>query len=68
MRRILSMRLGCYRDKTYCASPDCKNKCGRKMSNEIKAILATDKYGRTSYAYFCGEPTKDDNEEDHKVD
>ena len=49
------MRLGCYRDKTYCSSPNCKNKCNRKMSPEIKAILASDKYGRTSYANFCDE-------------
>lgn len=50
------MRLGCFRDKTYCASPNCTNKCGRKMSAEIESILKADKYGRTSYAYFCGEP------------
>ncbi len=55
MRQEEKMRLGCYRDKTYCASPNCNNKCGRKISPEIKEILAADKYGRTSYAYFCGE-------------
>lgn len=54
------MRLGCFRDKTYCASPNCKNECGRKMSPEIASILAADKYGRTSYGYFCGEPCKHD--------
>ncbi|MCF1193173.1 hypothetical protein LRR18_16410 [Mangrovimonas sp. AS39] len=26
------------------------------MSAEIESILKADKYGRTSYAYFCGEP------------
>ena len=55
-----NMRLGCFRDKTYCASPNCKNECGRKMSSEIESILKADKYGRTSYAYFCGEPTSID--------
>ena len=56
------MRLGCFRDKTYCASPKCKNECGRKMSPEIESILKADKYGRTSYAYFCGEPEKKQEE------
>jgi len=56
------MNLGCFREKTYCASPNCKNECGRKMSAEIKSILQADKFSRTSYAYFCGEPNKEDNE------
>ena len=30
------------------------------MSSEIESILKADKYGRTSYAYFCGEPTSID--------
>lgn len=46
----------CYRDKTFCASSNCNNECGRKMSPEIKEILSRDKNGRTSYAYFCDEP------------
>ena len=50
--------LGCYRDKTYCATPDCKNECGRKMSEEVRQLLAQDKHGRTAYAYFCGEPSQ----------
>ena len=50
------MKLGCYRDKTYCMSPNCENKCGRKMSKEVEELLKADKYGRTSYAYFCSEP------------
>ena len=48
--------LGCYRDKTYCCSPNCTNECGRKMSPEVEYLLKQDKYGITSYAYFCGEP------------
>lgn len=50
--------LGCYRDKTYCMSPGCKNECGRKMSEEVRQLLARDEYGRTSYGYFCGEPSQ----------
>ena len=51
-------RLSCYRDRTYCASPNCKNECGRKMSKEVEKLLKQDKHGRTSYAYFCDEPCK----------
>lgn len=25
----------CYRDETFCVSPKCKNKCGRKLTPEI---------------------------------
>lgn len=52
--------LGCYRDKTYCISQNCKNECGRKMSAEVRQLLARDKHRCTAYAYFCGEP---DNKE-----
>lgn len=26
----------CYRDMTFCCSKNCKNNCGRKLSEEIK--------------------------------
>ena len=52
--------LGCYRDRTYCMSPNCKNECGRKMSEEVRQLLAKDEHGRTAYAYFCGEPDKEE--------
>ena len=26
----------CYRDMTFCVSLNCKNKCGRKLTKEIK--------------------------------
>jgi hypothetical protein len=47
-----------YKDRTYCASPDCNNKCGRKMTNmEIahhKAFFAQHGYDiPVSYGYFC---------------
>lgn len=46
-------------DMTFCASPNCKNECGRMMQPEQKAFL--DKYPNNPvyYSYFCGEP-KDD--------
>ena len=27
----------CYRDTTFCVSPGCENKCGRKLTPEIEA-------------------------------
>ena len=50
-----------YLDKTFCASPNCKNECGRKMTEEESIKLKSlptieNKY--VSYAYFCGEPNK----------
>jgi len=26
----------CYRDRTFCVSPNCKNECGRKLTQEIR--------------------------------
>ena len=26
----------CYRDRAFCYSPNCKNKCGRQLTSEIK--------------------------------
>jgi len=61
------MTLTCYRDRTYCASPNCKNECGRKMSKEVEELLKKDEYGRTSYAYFCGEPESIPIDTSHQV-
>lgn len=59
-----------FRDKTYCASPTCENKCGRKMSDEevveLKRLVRMARYkpqpagqmvwpGPVSYGYFCDE-------------
>ena len=49
-------------DRTFCASPSCKNECGRKMTIEQKKVLAfglsKDAFpaNYTSWGYFCGEP------------
>lgn len=45
----------CYKDTTYCASPNCKNECGRKLTPEIwesakKAEMMI------AQSYFCGSP------------
>jgi hypothetical protein len=26
----------CYRDRTFCVSPNCQNKCGSKLTDEIR--------------------------------
>lgn len=57
-------------DKTYCASPHCKNECGRKMTEEERKRIYIESWKDltvnsvlVSYAYFCGEydlcPKKD---------
>lgn len=58
-----------YLDKTFCASPHCENKCGRKLTDYQKQdsgmlCEAGDSSGLICYAYFCGEPTKEGIEDD----
>ncbi len=47
-------------DKTFCASPKCENKCGRKMTDEEhKRLERLPVWEQViSQAYFCGEPTE----------
>ena len=52
-----------FKDRTFCASPDCKNECGRKMTKEEKEQLK--KMNETMLVgvmqgYFCGEPKKNE--------
>lgn len=44
-----------YLDKTFCASEDCKNDCGRKMTEaERKHLESLETWNqRVSYANFC---------------
>lgn len=30
----------CFNDTTYCSSPNCENKCGRKLTAEVLAAAA----------------------------
>lgn len=39
---------------TFCASPDCKNKCGKKLTEEDKKFLDYYKWVPVSMGYFCG--------------
>jgi len=47
-------------DKTFCASPDCQNKCGRKMNETERKFVRGHPWYPISYGYFCGEPTSID--------
>lgn len=51
-----------YLDKTFCASPNCTNDCGRRMTDEEhqRLIYLNNQY--VSYGYFCGEPDDEDCE------
>lgn len=48
------------RDKTYCGSPTCQNKCGRKPTEEDQRFFDDhlNRYGQHApvwWAYFCDE-------------
>jgi len=53
-------------DKTFCASPNCKNECGRKMTDEKReflkqlALKCTKSINVVSYGYFCDKPEDKD--------
>lgn len=54
-----------FRDKTFCASPKCKNECGRKMTKkeeeQLEAMREEDWTSvGVSQGYFCGEPEEDE--------
>lgn len=59
----------CYRDMTFCISTACTNKCGRKLTDKIRAD-AERWWGKPgapiSMSYFCddkGEVKNYDNQE-----
>lgn len=44
-----------YLDKTFCASPQCKNDCERRMTDTQREQLSYSQAQYVSYGYFCGE-------------
>ncbi len=45
----------CYQDKTFCASLNCKNACGRQITDRERG--AAQRLGLPiSWAYFCDLP------------
>jgi len=56
-----------FKDKTYCASPNCNNECGRKLTDEEAAQFdSLNKDGKWAiyYGYFCDEPKPEGIEHD----
>jgi hypothetical protein len=54
----------CFKDRTFCATDTCTNKCGRKMTGEEDHQAAKSTLP-ISYAFFCdvnGEPIKSDTQ------
>lgn len=52
-----------FKDKTFCASPNCKNECGRQLTSKLKEeyerVNGPDQWDGTlgiCYGYFCGKP------------
>lgn len=50
----------CFRDTTFCVSPNCINLCGRKLTEEVKKEADKwwgDRTGAAPIAmsYFCGD-------------
>ena len=46
-------------DKTFCASPNCKNDCGRRMTDRERDLLTYSQAQYVSYGYFCGEDDRE---------
>lgn len=42
-----------YKDRTFCASPNCTGECGRKLTAEDKAWLKDNPYMPVAMSYFC---------------
>lgn len=48
---MAKINYGCWRDRAWCGSTNCKNACGRKMPQEL--IDQMGEYDRISYCEFC---------------
>ena len=55
----------CFLDKTFCASPNCKDKCGRKLTDKL-IKQAIDWWGKEDFPVamreFCDENGEPFNE------
>ncbi len=50
----------CFKDRTFCASPNCKNECGRKIS-DLERQDAVHLDMPIAWAYFCDIPAENFN-------
>ena len=57
----------CYRDRTFCASPNCENKCGRKMADFDKLHARNSPFG-VAWGFFCDVPPKELIKDDYYKD
>ena len=57
----------CYRDTTFCASPNCQNACGRKLT-EFELAEAKKLGLDICYAYFCDKPHLSFSDKDETVE
>jgi len=56
-----------FKDKAFCASPNCVNECGRKLTPELmreyERLNMPDEWDGMlgiAYGYFCNEPEGED--------
>lgn len=63
-----------YLDKTFCASPGCQNKCGRKMTDEERKKLDDQPWKGidhpnhwVSYGYFCEQEEQNIKDDEQNV-
>ena len=56
----------CFRDTTFCSSPDCVNACGRQLTREDRDE-ARRWWGSDdppiAFARFCDEPAEPENDD-----
>lgn len=45
----------CYRDTTFCASPGCKNECGRQITDQQRGEAQRTEM-LVAWGYFCDLP------------
>lgn len=48
----------CFKDRTFCSSPNCNNACGRQLSDQQRAE-AKELESPIAWAYFCDVPGED---------
>ena len=49
----------CYKDRMFCASPNCTNECGRKITDEQRLDVQRLDLN-IAFAYFCDFPDPED--------
>lgn len=50
-------------DRTFCMSPNCTNQCGRQWTKNHEQAAKRCGKDQISMAYFCGEPKRNEIED-----